>query len=89
MLAFDAGEVEGRLGMRLAGEDDRIEGRTSPLVPGTILIADEKRPLAVLFKQQAKGSEVTKKTERSALVAVKVRGVPDVTLGSPGSRRAR
>jgi DNA/RNA-binding domain of Phe-tRNA-synthetase-like protein len=80
MLAFDADRVEGRLGMRLAGEDDRMEGRTSPLVPGTILIADEKRPLAVLFKQQAEGTEVTKKTERSALVAVKVRGVPDVAL---------
>jgi DNA/RNA-binding domain of Phe-tRNA-synthetase-like protein len=80
MLAFDAGRVTGRLGMRLAGEDDRMEGRTAALIPGTILIADEERPLAVLFRQQAEGTEVTKDTARSALVAVKVRGVPDLAL---------
>jgi DNA/RNA-binding domain of Phe-tRNA-synthetase-like protein len=80
MLAFDADKVEGRLGMRLSVDDERFEGRTSALVPGTILIADEKRPLAILFRQAAKGREVGKKTARTALVAVRVRGVPDVAL---------
>lgn len=80
MLAFDADRVEGRLGMRLSVEDERFEGRTSALVPGTILIADEKRSLAILFRQTAKGREVGKKTSRTTLVAVKVRGVPDVAL---------
>lgn len=80
MLALDAGKVEGRLGMRLAAEDERIEGRTSPIVPGTILIADETRPLAILFGRIAEGREVTKRTERTALVAIKVKGVPDIAL---------
>src|SRR5262245_50357729 len=80
MLAFDADQVEGSLGMRLAAEDEHIEGRTSPMIPGTIVIADEKRSLAILFKQVAKGREVGKRTSRTTLVAVKVKGVPDVAL---------
>ncbi len=56
LTAFDADKVEGRLGMRLAGEDEHFEGRTSPLIPGTILIADERRPLAILFRRTADGT---------------------------------
>lgn len=80
MIAFDADKVEGRLGMRLAAEDERFEGRTSALLTGTILIADEKRPLSILFKQTAEGRAVDRKTARTTLVAIKVRGVPDVAL---------
>ena len=80
LIAFDADRVEGRLGMRLAGEGESFEGRTAPLIPGTILIADEQRPLAVLFRQCAEGREVTKRTQRTTLVAVKVKGVTDVAL---------
>lgn len=80
MLAFDADRIEGRLGMRLAAEDEAFEGRTTPLVPGTIVIADERRPLAILFRGLAEGREVTKKTTRTTLVAVRVKGVPDVAL---------
>jgi DNA/RNA-binding domain of Phe-tRNA-synthetase-like protein len=80
LTAFDADRVQGRLGMRLAGEGESFEGRVSPLIPGTILIADEERPLAVLFGKTAEGRGVSRKTTRTALVAVKVRGVPDVAL---------
>ncbi|MGZ8667394.1 MAG: phenylalanine--tRNA ligase beta subunit-related protein [Solirubrobacterales bacterium] len=80
MIAFDADKVEGRLGMRLAAEDERFEGRTSALLTGTILIADEKRPLSILFKQTAEGRAVDRKTARTTLVAIKVRGVPDIAL---------
>ena len=66
LTAFDADRVEGRLGMRLAGEDESFEGRISPLIPGTILIADERRPLAVLFRKTAEGRGVTRKTERTS-----------------------
>ena len=66
--------------MRLSAEEEPFEGRSSSLAPGTILIADEKRPLSILFRQTAKGREVTGKTTRTTLVAVKVRGVPDVAL---------
>ena len=78
--AFDADGIEGRLGLRLSAEKEGFEGRVSPLPDGTIVIADEKRPLAVLFGKTAEGRGVTSKTKRTILVAIGVRGVPDVAL---------
>jgi DNA/RNA-binding domain of Phe-tRNA-synthetase-like protein len=78
--AFDADRVEGRLGLRLSAEEEGFEGRVSPLPDGTIVIADEQRPLAVLFGKKAEGRGVTSKTKRTALAAIGVRGVPDVAL---------
>jgi DNA/RNA-binding domain of Phe-tRNA-synthetase-like protein len=80
ILAFDADRIEGRLGLRLSAEKEGFEGRVSPLPEGTIVIADEKRPLAVLFGKTAEGRAVTSKTKRTTLVAIGVRGVPDVAL---------
>ena len=78
--AFDADGIEGRLGLRLSAEKEGFEGRVSPLPDGTIVIADEKRPLAVLFGKTAEGRGVTSKTKRTILVTIGVRGVPDVAL---------
>ena len=78
--AFDGDRVEGRLGLRLSEEDESLEGRASPLPTGTIVIADETRALAVLFGDIADGRGVSKKTERTTLVAIRVKGVPDVAL---------
>jgi DNA/RNA-binding domain of Phe-tRNA-synthetase-like protein len=80
LLAYDADRVEGRLGLRLSAPDESFEGRTSPLPDGTIVIADEKRPLAILFGKTAEGRGVKSKTKRTMLVAIGVRGVPEVAL---------
>lgn len=80
LLALDAERVSGRVGLRPAGDGEPFEGRASPLPPGTILVADEERALAILFGAVARGREVTKRTERSQLLAVGVKGVPDIAL---------
>jgi DNA/RNA-binding domain of Phe-tRNA-synthetase-like protein len=80
LRAFDADRVEGRLGLRLSAEGEKFEGRVSPLPVGTIVIADEKRALEVLFGKTAQGRGVQKKTKRTILVAIGVRGVPDIAL---------
>jgi DNA/RNA-binding domain of Phe-tRNA-synthetase-like protein len=80
LRAFDADRVDGRLGLRLSAEGEKFEGRVSPLPVGTIVIADEKRALEVLFGKTAEGRGVQKKTKRTILVAIGVRGVPDVAL---------
>jgi DNA/RNA-binding domain of Phe-tRNA-synthetase-like protein len=80
LVAFDADRVEGSPWLRLAAEGERFEGRTSPLVPGTILIADERRPLAILFGPTAEDRGVTRRTRRTILAAIGVRGVPEVAL---------
>jgi DNA/RNA-binding domain of Phe-tRNA-synthetase-like protein len=80
LRAFDADKVEGRIGLRLSTEGERFEGRVSPLPEGTIVVADEKRALGILFDRTAEGRGVAKGTKRMALVAIGVRGVPDVAL---------
>jgi DNA/RNA-binding domain of Phe-tRNA-synthetase-like protein len=80
LQALDADRVDGRLGLRLSAEGEGFEGRHSPLPDGTIVIADEQRPLAVLFGETAAGRGVQSKTRRTTLVAIRVSGVPDVAL---------
>lgn len=80
LQAFDADRVEGRLGLRLSAAGERFEGRHSPLPEGTIVIADERRALAVLFDRIAEGRGVQPRTERILLAAIGVKGVPEVAL---------
>ncbi|MDX6606229.1 MAG: hypothetical protein QOD14_769 [Solirubrobacterales bacterium] len=80
LRAFDADRVEGRVGLRLSVEGEAFEGRVSPLPDGTIVAADEKRPLGILFDRTAKGRGVARGTSRVLLVAIGVRGVPDIAM---------
>jgi DNA/RNA-binding domain of Phe-tRNA-synthetase-like protein len=80
LRAFDADRVEGRVGLRLSTEGEGFEGRVSPLPDGTIVVADERRPLGILFDRTAEGRGVTRGTRRVQLVAVGVRGVPDIAM---------
>jgi DNA/RNA-binding domain of Phe-tRNA-synthetase-like protein len=80
LRAFDADRVEGRLGLRLSGEGEGFEGRVSPLPDGTIVVADEKRALGILFDRTAEGRGVKRGTGRVLVAAIGVRGVPDIAL---------
>jgi DNA/RNA-binding domain of Phe-tRNA-synthetase-like protein len=80
LRAFDADRVEGRLGLRLSEEGEGFEGRVSPLPDGTIVVADERRALGILFDRTAEGRGVRRGTSRVLLAAIGVRGVPDIAL---------
>jgi DNA/RNA-binding domain of Phe-tRNA-synthetase-like protein len=80
LRAFDADRVDGRLGLRLSAEGEGFEGRVSPLPEGTIVVADEKRALGILFDRTAEGRGVRRGTDRVLLAAIGVRGVPDIAL---------
>jgi DNA/RNA-binding domain of Phe-tRNA-synthetase-like protein len=80
LRAFDADRVEGRVGLRLSAEREGFEGRVSPLPEGTIVVADEKRALGILFDRTAEGRGVKRGTGRVLLTAIGVRGVPDIAL---------
>jgi DNA/RNA-binding domain of Phe-tRNA-synthetase-like protein len=80
LRAFDADRVSGRIGLRLSKEGERFEGRVSPLPDGTIVVADEARALGILFERTAEGRGVRRGTSRVLLVAIGVRGVPDIAL---------
>jgi hypothetical protein len=78
--AFDAGAIKGRLGIRAAEEDEPFEGRTTPLAAGTLVVADEERPVSILFGAIAPSAEPGRHTERVTLAAVRVKGVPDIAI---------
>jgi DNA/RNA-binding domain of Phe-tRNA-synthetase-like protein len=80
LRAFDADRAEGRLGIRQSTEGEPLGGRPGPLPPGTLVIADEVRPLALLFGATASGRGVTPKTKRTILAAIQVKGVPDIAV---------
>src|SRR3954453_17909792 len=80
LRAFDADRGEGRVGLRLSEEGEGFEGRVSPLPDGTIVVADEQRALGILFGRTADERGVSRGTSRALLVAIGVRGVPDIAL---------
>ena len=80
LRAFDADKVEGRIGIRLSEPGEPLEGRPGELPTGTLVIADEARPLALLFGAMGSGRGVSNKTKRTLLCAIQVQGVPDIAV---------
>src|SRR6478735_1514320 len=58
LRAFDADRAEGRLGIRPTEPGEGLEGRPGELPSGTLVIADEARPLGLLFGATATGRGV-------------------------------
>lgn len=80
LRAFDADKVTGELSLRGSEPGEALAGRPGALPTGTLLIADERRPLALLFG--ATGSElgVHPRTRRTLLAAIQVKGVPEIVV---------
>jgi DNA/RNA-binding domain of Phe-tRNA-synthetase-like protein len=80
LRAFDADKASGRLGIRPSASGEVLEGRPGELPAGTLMIADEVRPLALLFGATGDGRGVHPRTKRTILCAVSVAGVPDIAV---------
>lgn len=80
LRAFDADRVQGELSIRPSGPGDELEGRPGELPSGTLVIADELRPLALLFGATGSGRGVGPKSARTMLVAIGVAGVPEIAV---------
>jgi DNA/RNA-binding domain of Phe-tRNA-synthetase-like protein len=80
LRAFDADKTEGRLGIRASAPGESLEGRPGELPSGTLVIADEKRPVALLFGATAAGRGVHPSTSRITLAALAVKGVPQISV---------
>ena len=80
MRAFDAGRVEGPMGIRPTEPGEGLEGRPGELPPGTLVIADQVRPLGLLFGATAAGRGVQPRTARMLVCAVQVKGVPEIAV---------
>lgn len=82
LWALDAETVEGRLGLRLSGERERVgeDEIAQALTPGRIVVADERGPIAELFGQPAPSRAAGKKTMRLQLFAVVIDGVDAIVV---------
>lgn len=80
LRAFDADRVEEPVGIRQTGPGEGLEGRPGDLPSGTLVIADARRPLGLLFGPTAADRGVAPRTSRTMLVAVQVKGVPDIAV---------
>ncbi|MDQ3588407.1 MAG: B3/4 domain-containing protein [Actinomycetota bacterium] len=80
VIAFDADKVGDHLGLRLSRKGEPLGASGRPLSARQIVVADEDRPLSVLFGEIAGERGVTRKTRRMVLVALRVRGVPAISV---------
>jgi DNA/RNA-binding domain of Phe-tRNA-synthetase-like protein len=80
LRAFDAEAIEGRLCIRDTAPGESLAGQGAELAKGTLTIADEARPIAMLFGPAAEGLAVEKGTRRIAVAAVQVKGVPQIAV---------
>jgi DNA/RNA-binding domain of Phe-tRNA-synthetase-like protein len=78
VLAFDAAAVDGDLGLRVTSGGEALGD--VPLGSGRVVVADSSKPLAVLFGDTAEGCAVQWTSERMVLAAVRVKGVPEVSV---------
>jgi DNA/RNA-binding domain of Phe-tRNA-synthetase-like protein len=80
LRAFDADRVTGAPGIRASEPGEELEGRPGELPPGTLVVADERRPLGLLFGALAAGRGVRPRSSRTLLAAIQVTGVPEIAV---------
>jgi DNA/RNA-binding domain of Phe-tRNA-synthetase-like protein len=80
LRAFDAERLEGRLCIRDSAPGESLPGQPGELARGTLVVADERRPVALLFGASGEEQGVEGGTRRLAIVAVQVKGVPQIAV---------
>jgi DNA/RNA-binding domain of Phe-tRNA-synthetase-like protein len=81
LRAFDAERVEGRLCIRDTAPGESLPGKAGELAQGTLAIADERTPLALLFGESSEDRDaVGPETRRIVVAAVQVKGVPQASV---------
>jgi DNA/RNA-binding domain of Phe-tRNA-synthetase-like protein len=80
LRAFDADRLSGSLCIRDSAPGEALPGRPGELSRGTLTIADEQRPVGLLFGATGEGYEVEPTSRRLAIVAIQVNGVPQIAV---------
>jgi DNA/RNA-binding domain of Phe-tRNA-synthetase-like protein len=80
LRAFDADRVEGQLCIRDSAPGEGLAGAPGELPHGTLAIADEGRPVGLLFGATGEGYGVERGTRRLAIAAIQVKGVPQIAV---------
>ncbi len=79
--AFDAARYSGELGLRISQPRERLGGKKGiELSEGTIVIADQRDAIGLVFGETAAERGVSPDTRLITLCAVQVQGVPDISV---------
>jgi DNA/RNA-binding domain of Phe-tRNA-synthetase-like protein len=78
--AFDADRLEGTPGLRIANEGEHLAGDRVDLPDGAIVIADERRPIGLVFGETGSAPAVAPATKRIMLCVVRVPGIPEISV---------
>lgn len=77
---FDAARIQGDLGLRVSQPGEQLGGDGLELSEGTIVIADERHAVGLIFGDTAPDHGVSPDTSRILLCAIQVGGVPDISV---------
>src|SRR5690349_15250868 len=81
LRAFDADSIVGSLCIRDSAPGEGLGGEpAAEMAQGTLTIADEMKPVGLLFGQTAEGCGVSPGSRRIAVAAVQVKGVPQIAV---------
>jgi DNA/RNA-binding domain of Phe-tRNA-synthetase-like protein len=80
LRAFDADRIAGVPGIRPSSSGEGLEGRPGELPAGTLVIADDERPVALLFGATGANRGVRPRSKRTLLAATGVKGVPEIAI---------
>lgn len=80
LRAFDADSVEGDLCIRDSAPGEGLAGEEVEMAQGTLTIADESKPVGLLFGPTAEGYGVSQGSRRIAIAAIQVKGVPQIAV---------
>jgi DNA/RNA-binding domain of Phe-tRNA-synthetase-like protein len=79
LRVFD-GEQVGRLCIRDSGPGESLPDRPGELAQGTLVIADERGPVGLLFGEPTDWNGSEQVSRRLTIVAVQVNGVPHIAI---------
>jgi DNA/RNA-binding domain of Phe-tRNA-synthetase-like protein len=77
---FDAERLLGKLFIRDSGPGESLAGKSGELAHGTLVLADERGSLELLFGGKSDCDRLSGETRRVAIVAVQVNGVPEASV---------
>jgi DNA/RNA-binding domain of Phe-tRNA-synthetase-like protein len=80
LRAFDADRLDGRLCIRDSAPGESLPGRPGELAQGTLIVADGRRPVGLLFGETAEGYAVEPHSRRISVASVQVKGVPQIAV---------
>jgi DNA/RNA-binding domain of Phe-tRNA-synthetase-like protein len=80
LRAFDADSIVGGLCIRDSAPGEGLAGQAAEMAQGTLTIADEIKPVGLLFGATAEACGVGRGSRRIAVAAVQVKGVPQIAV---------